>query len=112
MKIRLAISFLSGILIVASCSYDKELLSACGTTPSTFSANVMPLIQTRCATPQCHASGSTNIGGPFTNYDQIKAKASRIREAVETGLMPKGSTLTQAEINMISCWVESGAPNN
>jgi hypothetical protein len=26
--------------------------------------------------------------------------------------MPKGSTLTTAQKNIIKCWVQSGAPNN
>lgn len=112
MKIRLAIVLLMMIIGVTACSYDKEVLSPCGPTPSKFSADVFPLMQTRCATPQCHASNSTNIGGPFTNYSQIKAKATQIRQAIESGLMPQGSSLTQTEINTISCWVESGALDN
>jgi uncharacterized membrane protein len=112
MKIRLAVLFLTMIVAATACSYDKEVLSPCGTTVKTFSNDVSPLIQTRCATPQCHASNSTNIGGPFTNYSQIKAKATQIMQAVESGRMPQGSKLTQEQINTISCWVESGALNN
>lgn len=112
MKIRLVILLMSIIVGLVSCSYDKEVLSPCGTTAATFADDVLPLVQTRCATPQCHGSNSTNIGGPFTNYSQIKAKATQIRQAVVSGVMPKGSTLTQDQINVISCWVESGALDN
>lgn len=112
MKTGLAIIFSSVIFLIASCSYDKEVLDNCGTTPATYSANVLPLIQTRCAIPLCHDAGSTNLGGPFTSYSLIKAKAIEIKGQIEAGIMPQGSTLTQAEIATISCWVQSGAPNN
>lgn len=112
MKTGLVIIFGGVIFLIASCSYDKEILDNCGTTPSTFSGQVSTIIQTRCATQLCHDAASTNIGGPFTSYDLIKNKASQIKSAVESGVMPQGSTLSQAEIAIISCWVQSGAPNN
>ena len=112
MKIRLAIVFLFAGSMLTGCSYDKEVLGPCGSTTVSFATDIMPLVQTRCATTNCHASNSTNLGGPFTNYSQIKAKATTIRQAVESGVMPQGSSLTQEQINKISCWVESGALDN
>src|SRR3982751_1698904 len=67
---------LSVVILGAGCYYDKEEVlypgsSECQLT-ARFSANVFPLIQTKCAiSPDCHASGSTNTAGPLTNYTQI-----------------------------------------
>lgn len=99
------------------CYYDKEELLYPGGTNCQGAANkfsnVHPIIQSKCAnTPSCHAAGSTNAGGPLTNFDQIKAKAASIKLQVQTGLMPQLGSLTAAELQSIVCWVESGAPNN
>lgn len=102
---------------LTSCFYDKEELlypgaNDCSTGNISFAADVQPLIQTSCAIAGCHDAGSGNKGGPFTNYTQIKNKAATIKGQVTSGAMPQGSSLTAAQIQLISCWVDSGALNN
>ena len=103
-------------LCTAGCVYDKEETLYPGGTYCQGSANkfsdVRPIIQTKCAISGCHDAASTNIGGPFTSYDLIKAKASHIKLQVQTGLMPKTGSLTPSELQSIVCWVDAGAPNN
>lgn len=116
MKSRL-IYFLTGCLFLTGCYYDAgELLypegQSCTGVPASFSTDVFPLIQSRCALTGCHAAGSTNTGGSLTSYSEISSKASLIRNAISSGLMPVGSSLSTAEIKSILCWVDSGAPNN
>lgn len=112
---------LTGLVIVAlfatGCYYDKEELLYPGGTNCQGAANkfsnVNPIIQSKCAnSPSCHAAGSTNVGGPFTNYQLIKDKAASIKLQVQTGLMPQLGSLTPTELQSIVCWVEAGAPNN
>lgn len=108
---------ISGFVLLAGCYYDKEELlypggSTCNGVDAKFSTKVFPLMQSRCAIAGCHDATSTNFGGPFTNYNQIKTKSIEIRSAVLSGLMPQGSSLTADEIKLITCWVESGSPNN
>ena len=101
----------------AGCYNDKEELlypggSNCQGAANKFS-DVSPIIQSKCAnSTSCHSAGATNVGGPLTSYDLIKAKASQIKLQVQTGLMPQTGSLTDAEKKSIICWVESGAPNN
>lgn len=96
----------------AGCDYNKsDILPDCATVPARFANDVLPLIQNKCATA-CHNAFSTNAGGPFTNYSQIKAKADLIKFMVETRQMPQVGSLTDAEIKVISCWVDAGAENN
>ncbi len=84
----------------------------CTGVDSKFSTVVSVIIQNSCNTSGCHNAGSGNGPGPLTNFTQISAAASAIRSSVESGRMPKGSSLTEAQKNAISCWVASGAPNN
>ena len=86
--------------------------SCTGISPK-FGADVVPIINTVCSiNSNCHGAGSTNSGGPFTNYVQINAKTSNMRSAVLAGVMPQSGTITQAQINNLICWIDSGAPNN
>jgi uncharacterized membrane protein len=106
-------------LLLAACSKDSSNNSGgtppanCDAVSTTFAANVLPLMQTRCSTGSgCHGTGATNSGGPLTNHAQISARASNIRSQVNSGAMPKGSSLTAAEKSIIICWIDKGALNN
>ena len=112
--------FFKGFILLAitvcSCTNKKELLpdtSFCTVENAKYSTDVSIIIQTSCATNSaCHAAGSINGPGPLLNYTAVKNSASAIKIAVETRSMPRGSTLSDADINKIKCWVESGALNN
>lgn len=111
------ISILVLSVLLAGCYNDKEELlyptaSDCSSGNVSFSAEVLPIIQTRCAVSGCHDASSGNKGGPFTNYTQIKNKASNIKFQVENRTMPQGSSLPASQIRLIRCWVENGALNN
>ena len=113
MKLRTALVFVMvSVITVTACQYNKsDVLPDCATVPARFADDVLPLIHTKCATA-CHNTFSTNSGGPLTNYNQIKSKAALIKLMVETRRMPKVGSLTDAEIKVISCWVDAGAENN
>lgn len=113
MNFRIISCIIAGIVVfTTSCEYNKsDVLPDCATVPARFNDDVFPLIQNKCATA-CHNAFSTNAGGPFTNYSQIKAKADLIKFMVETRQMPQVGSLTDAEIKQISCWVDAGAENN
>jgi hypothetical protein len=78
-----------------------------------FAADVFPIIQTKCATGSgCHGAGSNNGPGALTGFTQVKNAAARIKNAVTSGRMPLNGSLTQTQIRQISCWVDSGTPEN
>ncbi len=99
-----------------SCTNKKELLlntSSCSNVTIKYSNDISIIIQTSCATnSSCHAAGSFNGPGSLLNYTDVRNAAAAIENAVITKRMPQGSTLSDAEINKIKCWVESGSPNN
>lgn len=113
MKLRLVIiSTIISIIAATGCESSKsDVLPDCATVPARFAEDVLPLIQTKCAI-SCHSASSGPGVGPLTNYTQIKNKAALIKSLVETKKMPKNGSLTDAEIKIISCWVDAGAENN
>lgn len=75
-----------------------------------FKSEVQPIINSSCATTDCHRSG--NGVSDFTNFNTIQSRASSIKSQVVTKSMPKDGSLTDAEIEAIVCWVDDGALNN
>jgi hypothetical protein len=74
------------LLLILSCSKKKEDTTTIDcSTPSSFSANVSPLMQSSCALSGCHNAGSTNGPGALTNYTQIFSARAAIRSAVSSG---------------------------
>jgi len=86
--------------------------SCVGISPK-FSADIQPILTSVCSiNSNCHATGSLNIGGPFTSHGEVFAKRSNIRAAILAGTMPQNASLTQAQLNAFICWIDSGSPNN
>ncbi len=110
----LAVIAISGYFI--SCSKDGNGGTPavdCNTvTNKAFSANIDPVVQSTCNVVSCHAAGSTNGPGPLTSYTEVFNARAAIRTAIASGVMPQGSSLTTAQKNSITCWIDSGAPNN
>ncbi len=87
--------------------------SACDTV--TYAKHVLPIINASCAFSGCHVAGFPL--GDFTSYAGVKIKVDegKIRQKVLLDKsMPKTPTppLTQKQLDIISCWLEKGAPNN
>lgn len=104
------------ISIIISCSKDGDSGQSavdCNTvTNKAFAANVNPIIQGSCNLSGCHAPGSTNGPGALTNYTQVFNARTAIRSAVASGRMPQSGSLSTAQKNSITCWIDSGASNN
>lgn len=95
-----------------SGSGGTRTFSCTGISPK-FSTEIQPILTTVCAVnSNCHASGSTNSGGPFTSYAEVNAKKSNIRAAILSGAMPQTGSITQAQVNSFICWIDGGAVNN
>lgn len=113
-------TFISIIFIINSCSKGgggggtpPPPADPCATLSFKFAADVKPIMDATCAiNSNCHATGSTNKGGPLINYNQIFANRTNIKIQVEAGLMPQTGSLTADQKNKIICWINGGAPNN
>jgi hypothetical protein len=117
---RIMALLLVSIFIIAGCTYDKEELlnprnsnpNSCSTVPASFSADISPLIITKCRIAGCH--DATASGGHFfqTYADVFGAKEEIQAQVVVQKLMPPTGPLPQADIDKLKCWIENGAPNN
>lgn len=104
----------------SGCYYDKEELLYpggnqpvdCTTVAAKFNTDVLPLVTTKCAISNCHDASAAG-GQIFKTYAQISAAKDRINtRAVVEKSMPQTGPLLPAEVNILKCWIESGAPNN
>ena len=77
-----------------------------------FSTDVLPLIQSRCATANCH-DASASGGIILQNYTQVFTVKDRIKtRAVVQKTMPVFTPLNAAETATLKCWIDNGAINN
>ena len=87
--------------------------TSCASAPAKFSSDVSAIIQSSCATSSgCHGNGSRNGPGALTTFNQIQNAAALIKSEVVSKRMPLGGSLTNSQIQSISCWVDNGALNN
>lgn len=74
----------------------------------TYTLSVKPIIDNNCI--QCHGTGGNFPN--LTSYNGTSANANIVKAEVVSRRMPQGGSLTTAEIEAISCWVDGGALNN
>lgn len=110
-----------GVAVMQGCYYDKEELLYpgstqavdCSTVPAKYSDNVSPIITGKCATATCHDPATASGGLVLQNYSQVNDALNRIKARVTVEkTMPPTGPLSPTEINILKCWIESGAPNN
>jgi uncharacterized membrane protein len=108
------------IITAGGCYYDKaELLYGGGTTTSCssisakFGTDITPIMKNKCATGGCHDAAGSAGGVVLETYPQISGKADRINQrCIVDKTMPPGGPLLPAELAILKCWIDSGAPNN
>lgn len=88
------------------CEISQEVSISTGVS---FQNSIKSIIETSCAIAGCH-NGS--VSPNLTSFSTIQSRASSIKSRTASGSMPKGSSLSQAEIDLIACWVDDGALNN
>ncbi len=74
-----------------------------------YQNSIKSIIENSCAVSGCH-NGS--VSPDLRNFGTIQARASSIKARTGNKSMPKGSSLSQQQIDMIACWVDDGAPAN
>ena len=81
--------------------------TTCSSTP-TYDGEVASIVNANCAISGCHGSGST-INGDFSTYSGISAKSANVKTKVSDGSMPPSGSLSDSDVQTISCWVDGGA---
>lgn len=76
-----------------------------------FYANqIRPIIDGNCQISGCHGSNSSIPS--WATYNDVKAKADRVKVRTGDKSMPRGGSITDEEIALIADWVDQGAPEN
>jgi len=89
---------------------DSKMATVTEVPEVSYSSEIRPIIDTNCQISNCHG---TQQGIPsFATYADVKANASNIKFRTSSGSMPPTGPLPDAEVKLISDWVDQGAPNN
>ena len=96
---------------------DTLNLTPCDTLNVSFSKHVFPILRTWCT--GCHSGNAPAAGIGLSNYSEIyQAKQNSnfmgsLRHEPSYSAMPKNSpALSNCEMNILTSWLEKGAPND
>lgn len=112
-KSKIAILFFSICLIVLACSKDKFEQDCNINEDITYESHIKPILDTKCATAGCHATGFTIPD--YSTYQAMKSSLDggsfedRViirRDMPEIGSPP----LDSIEYELINCWIFQGFP--
>lgn len=113
-----SMAFASGALVAAASSATAQ---SAPPRPGTYAKDIAPIFQRSCQ--QCHRPGQMAPMSLMT-YDEVRPYARAIKRKVETRQMPPWGvdptvgvqhfkndiSLSDAEIALVSKWVDAGAP--
>jgi uncharacterized membrane protein len=110
-------SLILGVVLLYSCTNEPQGLESLD--PVCFDSQILPLIQSSCATSGCHNASSQEEGFNFTTYDGImkavkagKPKQSELYQVLTSSygtMMPPSQPLSEENRNLIKIWIEQGA---
>jgi mono/diheme cytochrome c family protein len=118
----LLILFLSLLVYISGCYYDKEaelypFSPQCDTTNVTYSVNVAPVMSANCNV--CHTGTAASAGVKTDNYNDLMVTVNNgklwgsIHHDPGYKPMPNGlPQISPCDMSRIRKWIDMGAPNN
>ncbi len=105
-------------LSLSSCYYDNEESlypneSSCYSPDVSFSLDIKPMIDAKCATAGCHVSGTGRV--VLTSFQSIKniAVDGQLENRVLIQRdMPPSAPLSRCDQEKLQAWLDNGATNN
>ena len=100
------------IAVFAACSKKASPAKTPKVVPTTFTVDILPLVQSKCA--PCHLPSKGGNKGDFEKYESAKRYAAEMLDRVmiapgQRGFMPKNhEKLADAEIALIKKWIDQG----
>ncbi len=77
---------------------------------TSYKNDIAPILTTNCTLSGCH-DGKSGVPD-WTIKMNVINNGSLIKQVTQNKTMPKGSTLSEADIQTIACWVDDGAKDN
>lgn len=111
---------------MSSCTSDKRPLIEieCDDIPPVWNGEVKEIIELTCAYVGCHVGGN-GVPGNYTSYGGISTALTRgtfeertfeLKDNPVFGMPPDDADgpkdLTAEQLNILSCWMEAGFPEN
>lgn len=96
------------LLIVSSCTNDTAVpatTTECASLAASFKTDVQPVLVSKCGS--CHSNYTS-----YSGVSRIVSNGQFKREVITTRSMPPSGNLSSSQLQLMSCWLESGAPNN
>ena len=110
------------VLLTGGCYYDNEedLYGNASCTPNpapSFSADVLPILDSRCN--NCHSGASPSGGIKLDSYNEVikyvpngKLMGSINHDSGYSAMPKNGTKLSTCQIELIQAWVDTDTPNN
>jgi len=93
-----------------ACTVQLHVTVPRGNTGTSWSDDILPIMQSSCAVSGCHNGISRT---DYRIYANAKKEAAKIKSLTLDKSMPfDGPALTASQIKLISCWVDDGALDN
>jgi hypothetical protein len=93
-----------------NCTVQLNVTVPHGNTATSWTTQIQPIIELRCATSGCHDG---KFRPDLREYEKAFFYRDLIKKYTRDKSMPfDGPALTQDQISLISCWVDDGAPQN
>ena len=89
---------------------DTEIATVSEISEVFYANQIRPIIDANCQIPNCHGSNSSIP--TWATYNDVKAKAVRIKIRTGAKTMPPTGPLSDTDIELIANWVDIGAPEN
>lgn len=116
-KIMLSAIALSVIIGMGSCTKTDSMTYDCTGLAPTYTADIKPIMDSNCATSNCHNAATQQNGINLSSYAGTKSESSRARfmgsmqHLSGYKAMPENqAALSDANLQKIYCWVQNGAP--
>ncbi len=105
----------SGAHVIAVQDNNNCVVTLSVTIPQGFTGiswtnEIKPLLETKCAISGCHNGVSRS--NDFRQYASAKSFSKNIKSKTQDRSMPFDGKLTQDQIDIIGCWVDDGALQN
>ncbi|PHN05083.1 hypothetical protein [Flavilitoribacter nigricans] len=104
-------------LFLGSCGKEEIQTFDCSGLTPTYTENIKSIIDANCATSGCHNATARQNGIDLSTYSLVVSESNRdrflgsIQQISGYDAMPQGrSKLSDANIQLISCWIENGQP--
>lgn len=98
--------------IMFACGDDAEemepVVDPCDGTEYTYTSNVKSIIDSNCATANCH--DGSNARPDYRTYDGIFAFRIQAATRAANGSMPPSGALPDDMVEILQCWVADGGP--